>query len=121
LSEFLDQLVGMFRVQAAAKASTSCSSGLRCCPSWSMPTKSAAPGPDQPAVERAQVHADRQRAVRRALPQPGRRVRGDRYRPGIQAGDLERIFAPFERGALGVSQPQTGTGSGSPSAGCLPA
>src|SRR2546423_13473985 len=32
--------------------------------------------------------------------------------PGIQAGDLERIFAPFERGALGVSQPQTGTGLG---------
>ena len=32
--------------------------------------------------------------------------------PGIQADDLERIFAPFERGALGVSQPQTGTGLG---------
>jgi CheY-like chemotaxis protein len=32
--------------------------------------------------------------------------------PGIQPSDLERIFAPFERGALGVSQPQTGTGLG---------
>ena len=32
--------------------------------------------------------------------------------PGIQGDDLERIFAPFERGALGVSQPQTGTGLG---------
>ncbi|MBJ7402351.1 MAG: response regulator, partial [Bradyrhizobium sp.] len=32
--------------------------------------------------------------------------------PGIRADDLERIFAPFERGALGVSQPQTGTGLG---------
>ena len=32
--------------------------------------------------------------------------------PGIQADDLERIFAPFERGALGASQPQTGTGLG---------
>jgi CheY-like chemotaxis protein len=32
--------------------------------------------------------------------------------PGIRAADLERIFAPFERGALGVSQPQTGTGLG---------
>jgi len=32
--------------------------------------------------------------------------------PGIQPGDLERIFAPFERAALGVSQPQTGTGLG---------
>ncbi|HWZ41046.1 MAG TPA: ATP-binding protein, partial [Bradyrhizobium sp.] len=32
--------------------------------------------------------------------------------PGIRADDLERIFAPFERGALGISQPQTGTGLG---------
>src|SRR5262249_7861346 len=32
--------------------------------------------------------------------------------PGIQPSDLERIFAPFERGALGVAQPQTGTGLG---------
>src|SRR5947209_18081714 len=32
--------------------------------------------------------------------------------PGIQGDDLERIFAPFERGALGVTQPQTGTGLG---------
>src|SRR5260370_11649259 len=32
--------------------------------------------------------------------------------PGIQANDLERVFAPFERGALGVCQPQTGTGLG---------
>ena len=32
--------------------------------------------------------------------------------PGIRATDLERIFAPFERGALGVSQSQTGTGLG---------
>jgi len=29
-----------------------------------------------------------------------------------QTTDLERVFAPFERGALGVSQPQTGTGLG---------
>ena len=32
--------------------------------------------------------------------------------PGIHADDLDRIFAPFERGALGISQPQTGTGLG---------
>jgi CheY-like chemotaxis protein len=32
--------------------------------------------------------------------------------PGIQPTDLERIFAPFERGALGASQPQSGTGLG---------
>ena len=43
--------------------------------------KAPAPGSDQPAVECAEVHANRQRAVRRALPQPGRRVRDDRHRP----------------------------------------
>jgi CheY-like chemotaxis protein len=32
--------------------------------------------------------------------------------PGIRPDDLERIFAPFERGALGAAQPQTGTGLG---------
>jgi signal transduction histidine kinase/ActR/RegA family two-component response regulator len=32
--------------------------------------------------------------------------------PGIRDDDLERIFAPFERAALGISQPQTGTGLG---------
>jgi len=32
--------------------------------------------------------------------------------PGIDPTDLERIFAPFERGALGASQPHTGTGLG---------
>jgi len=74
--------------------------------------EAATSNPDQSAVERDQVYTGRQRAFRGKLPQPGRRIRGDRHRPGIQAGDLERIFAPFERGALGVSQPQTGTGLG---------
>ena len=32
--------------------------------------------------------------------------------PGIEPDDLDRIFAPFERGALGMSQPHTGTGLG---------
>ena len=32
--------------------------------------------------------------------------------PGIRPDDLERIFAPFERGALGAAQPYTGTGLG---------
>ena len=39
----------------------------------------------------------------------GRRI--EAADPGIQAGDLERIFAPFERGALGVSQPQIAYGA----------
>src|SRR3954469_8018478 len=113
LSEFLDQLVGMFRVQAASK------------------------GIDfvfrRPAVLPVVVYADEKR-LRQVLinllsnalkfTQTGSVQFVVHYRspvaefeiidtgPGIQADDLERIFAPFERGALGVSQPQTGTGLG---------
>jgi signal transduction histidine kinase/purine-cytosine permease-like protein/ActR/RegA family two-component response regulator len=113
LSEFLDQLVGMFRVQAAAK------------------------GIDfvfkRPTVLPVVVYADEKR-LRQVLinllsnalkfTQAGSVQFVVHYRspvaefeiidtgPGIQASDLERIFAPFERGALGVSQPQTGTGLG---------
>jgi len=113
LSEFLDQLVGMFRLQAAAK------------------------GIDfvfkRPAVLPLVVYADEKR-LRQILinlisnaikfTQTGSVRFVVHYRspvaefevidtgPGIQPGDLERIFAPFERGALGVAQPQTGTGLG---------
>jgi signal transduction histidine kinase/CheY-like chemotaxis protein len=113
LSEFLDQLVGMFRLQAAAK------------------------GVDfvfkRPTVLPVVVYADEKR-LRQILinllsnaikfTQAGSAQFVVHYRspvaefevidtgPGIQASDLERIFAPFERGALGVSQPQTGTGLG---------
>ncbi len=113
LSEFLDQLVGMFRLQAAAK------------------------GIDfvfkRPSVLPVVVYADEKR-LRQILinllsnaikfTQAGSVHFVVHYRspvaefevtdtgPGIQATDLERIFAPFERGALGVSQPQTGTGLG---------
>jgi signal transduction histidine kinase/ActR/RegA family two-component response regulator len=113
LSEFLDQLVGMFRLQAAAK------------------------GIDfifkRPAVLPLVVYADEKR-LRQILinllsnaikfTQDGSVHFVIHYRspvaefeitdtgPGIQADDLERIFAPFERGALGAAQPQTGTGLG---------
>ena len=113
LSEFLDQLVGMFRLQAAAK------------------------GIDfvfrRPAHLPVVVYADEKR-LRQVLinllsnaikfTQAGSVQFVVHYRspvaefevidtgPGIQGDDLERIFAPFERGALGVSQPQTGTGLG---------
>jgi signal transduction histidine kinase/purine-cytosine permease-like protein/ActR/RegA family two-component response regulator len=113
LSEFLDQLVGMFRLQAAAK------------------------GVDfvfkRPAVLPLVVYADEKR-LRQILinllsnaikfTQDGSVQFVVHYRspvaefevidtgPGIQPDDLERIFAPFERGALGVAQPQTGTGLG---------
>jgi signal transduction histidine kinase/CheY-like chemotaxis protein/purine-cytosine permease-like protein len=113
LSEFLDQLVGMFRLQAAAK-------------SIDFVFK-------RPSVLPYVVYADEKR-LRQILinllsnaikfTQTGRVQFVVHYRspvaefevidtgPGIQATDLERIFAPFERGALGVSQPQTGTGLG---------
>lgn len=113
LSEFLDQLVGMFRLQATAK------------------------GVDfvfkRPAVLPVVVYADEKR-LRQILinllsnaikfTQAGSVRFVVHYRspvaefevidtgPGIQPDDLERIFAPFERGALGVAQPQTGTGLG---------
>jgi len=113
LSEFLDQLVGMFRLQATAK------------------------GIDfvfrRPAYLPLVVYADEKR-LRQVLinllsnaikfTQTGSVQFVVHYRspvaefevidtgPGIQGDDLERIFAPFERGALGVSQPQTGTGLG---------
>ncbi|MFK4387109.1 ATP-binding protein [Bradyrhizobium sp. USDA 223] len=113
LSEFLDQLVGMFRLQAAAK-------GIDFV--FRRP-------PTLPRV----VYADEKR-LRQVLinllsnaikfTQSGSVQFVVHYRspvaefevidtgPGIQGEDLERIFAPFERGALGASQPQTGTGLG---------
>ena len=113
LNDFLEQLVGMFRLQAAAK------------------------GIDfvfrRPAVLPLVVYADEKR-LRQILinllsnaikfTQTGKVQFIVHYRspvaefevidtgPGIQPDDLERIFAPFERGALGVTQPQTGTGLG---------
>ncbi|HTO61271.1 MAG TPA: ATP-binding protein, partial [Bradyrhizobium sp.] len=113
LSEFLHQLVGMFRLQAAAK------------------------GIDfifkRPAVLPLVVYADEKR-LRQILinllsnaikfTQAGSVHFVIHYRspvaefevtdtgPGIAPDDLERIFAPFERGALGAAQPQTGTGLG---------
>ncbi|QOZ28010.1 ATP-binding protein [Bradyrhizobium sp. CCBAU 51753] len=113
LNDFLEQLVGMFRLQAAAK------------------------GIDfifrRPAVLPVVVYADEKR-LRQILinllsnaikfTQTGQVQFVVHYRspvaefevidtgPGIQPDDLERIFAPFERGALGVAQPQTGTGLG---------
>lgn len=113
LSEFLDQLVGMFRLQAAAKG---IDFAFR-----------------RPANLPVAVYADEKR-LRQVLinllsnaikfTQHGRVEFIIHYRspvaefeiidtgPGIQTGDLERIFAPFERGALGVAQPHTGTGLG---------
>ena len=113
LTDFLDQLVGMFRLQAAAK------------------------GIDfvfrRPSVLPVVVYADEKR-LRQVLinllsnaikfTQEGSVQFVIHYRspvaefevidtgPGIQPDDLERIFAPFERGALGVAQPHTGTGLG---------
>ncbi len=113
IKEFLDQLVGMFRLQAQAKQIDFV---------FERP-------PSLPNV----VYADEKR-LRQVLINllsnaikftPTGRVRfAVHYRspvaefeiadtgPGIQVEDIERIFAPFERGALGAAQPQTGTGLG---------
>src|SRR6478735_591964 len=113
LSEFLEQLVGMFRVQAAAK------------------------GIDfvfrRPAHLPVVVYADEKRLRQVLINMLSNAIKFTQagsvhfvvhYRspvaefevidtgPGIQPDDLERIFAPFERGALGVAQPHTGTGLG---------
>src|ERR1700728_904827 len=113
IGEFLDQLVGMFRLQAAAK-------GI------DFVFKRA---PTLPSV----VYADEKRLRQILINLLSNAIKFTQsgsvhlvvpYRspvaefevidtgPGIQASDLERIFAPFERGALGVSQPQSGTGLG---------
>jgi signal transduction histidine kinase/CheY-like chemotaxis protein len=113
LSEFLDQLVGMFRLQASAKGVEFIF--------------------ERPAVLPLVVYADEKRLRQILINLLSNAIKFTRtgsvrfvvhYRspvaefevidtgPGIRADDLERIFAPFERGALGVSQPQTGTGLG---------
>ena len=113
VNEFIDQLVGMFRLQAAAK------------------------GIDfvfrRPAVLPVVVYADEKRLRQVMINLLSNAIKFTQtgsvhfvvhYRspvaefeiadtgPGIQPDDIERIFAPFERGALGAAQPQTGTGLG---------
>jgi signal transduction histidine kinase/ActR/RegA family two-component response regulator len=113
LGEFLDQLVGMFRLQATAK-------GI----DFTF---------ERPNYLPAVVYTDEKRlrqilinllsnAIKFTV--EGRVTFAIHYRspvaefevtdtgPGIRPDDLDRIFAPFERGALGAAQPQTGTGLG---------
>jgi signal transduction histidine kinase/FixJ family two-component response regulator len=113
IGEFLDQLVGMFRLQAAAK-------GIEF---------AFRRAPTLPSV----VYTDEKRLRQILINLLSNAIKFTHsggvhlvvhYRspvaefevidtgPGIQSADLERIFAPFERGALGVSQPHTGTGLG---------
>jgi signal transduction histidine kinase/CheY-like chemotaxis protein len=113
LGEFLDQLVGMFRLQAAAKG---------------IDFVFKRPGYLPPVV-----FADEKRLRQILINLLSNAIKFTssgsvhfvlHYRspvaefeitdtgPGIQPDDLERIFAPFERGALGSSQPHTGTGLG---------
>jgi signal transduction histidine kinase/CheY-like chemotaxis protein len=113
LTDFLDQLVGMFRLQAAAK-------GIEFI--FRRP-------PVLPAV----VYADEKRLRQILINLLSNAIKFTlegsvqfviHYRspvaefeiidtgPGIRADDLDRIFAPFERGALGAAQPHSGTGLG---------
>jgi signal transduction histidine kinase/ActR/RegA family two-component response regulator len=113
LDEFLDQLVGMFRLQANAK-------GL----SFDFV---------RPQRQLPVVHVDEKRlrqilinllsnaikfttrgGVRFALHfrNPVAEFEVSDTGPGIATDDLERIFAPFERGMLGAAQPSSGTGLG---------
>ncbi len=113
LGEFLDHLVGMFRVQASNKGIDFIF--------------------ERPGHLPALVYADEKRLRQVLINLLSNAIKFTeqgsvrfimRYRnpvaefeivdtgPGIPADDLERIFAPFERGALGSSQPHTGTGLG---------
>jgi signal transduction histidine kinase/purine-cytosine permease-like protein/DNA-binding NarL/FixJ family response regulator len=113
LGDFLDQLVGMFRLQANAKQIDFIF--------------------ERPKYLPHAVYTDEKRLRQVLINLLSNAIkftaRGSvhfivRYRdpvvefeirdtgPGIQPDDIERIFEPFERGALGTSQPQTGTGLG---------
>lgn len=113
LADFLDQIVGMFRLQAAANSIDFVF--------------------QRPPVLPTAVYTDEKR-LRQVLINlisnaikftvSGRVTFAIHYRrpiaefeitdtgPGIEPDDLERIFAPFERGALGAAQPHSGTGLG---------
>ena len=113
IAEFLDQLAEMFRIQADVKGVH-----FRI---------------ERPANLPAVVYGDEKR-VRQVLinlisnaikfTREGCVVVSMTYRnpiaefevadtgPGVRQEDLERIFAPFERGVLGHSEPNTGTGLG---------
>jgi signal transduction histidine kinase/CheY-like chemotaxis protein/purine-cytosine permease-like protein len=113
LNAFLDQLIGMFRIQAAARNIQFIH--------------------QRPATLPKIVYADEKRLRQILINLLSNAIKFTQagsvhfivhYRspvvefeirdtgPGIRPEDLERIFEPFERGALGVSQPQTGTGLG---------
>lgn len=113
IGEFLDHIVGMFRVQAATKGIDFIF--------------------ERPDVLPALVYADEKRLRQILINLLSNAIKFTesgsvkfvmRYRnpvvefeivdtgPGIPADDLDRIFAPFERGALGNAQPHTGTGLG---------
>ncbi|GAA0007710.1 hypothetical protein BRDID11002_77160 [Bradyrhizobium diazoefficiens] len=105
LSEFLDQLVGMFppsgrrqghrlRVQASRPLA-----GRGLCR-----REAAAPGADQFALQRDQIHPDRQRAVRRALSQPRCRIRSDRHRSRASRATISNASSRRSNAAPSVSR-----------------
>jgi len=113
LDEFLDQLVGMFSLQANAK-------GLAfdfARPPGQLPVINV----DEKRLRQILINLlsnaikfTMRGSVRFALHyrSPIAEFEVTDTGPGIAADDLERIFAPFERGSLGAAQPSSGTGLG---------
>ncbi len=113
LTEFLDQIVSMFRLQAAAK-------GIEFHfqpPDFLPPVVYA----DEARLRQVLINLlsnaikfTQSGSVRFTIEyrSPVAEFRVIDTGPGIAPDDLERIFAPFERGSLGAAQPLTGTGLG---------
>ncbi len=113
LGEFLDQLVGMFRLQATAKRLD-----FTFAPPKNMPETVYA---DEKRLRQVLINLlsnaikfTQSGGVRFAMAyrSPVAEFEIADTGPGIRPDDLERVFAPFERGALGDAQPNTGTGLG---------
>ena len=115
LREFLDQLVDMFRLQAGGQGHrlplrpARRPAGASCTPTSSGCGRSCI----NLLSNAIKFTEARHVALRPALPQPDRRVRGSATPASAsRQADLERIFEPFERGATPAARSTPGTGLG---------
>jgi len=111
-SEFLDQIVDMFRLQATAKGIA-----FHYQPARTLP---AVVHTDENrlrqilinlSLQRHQIHRDRAGDFPPQVSLPGRRARGEDTGIGIHRNDLERIFQPFEHARTARAKATAGTGS----------